>query len=135
MCVFGGETIVRTAHSDSNSLRPEFCHIANLQAPTAEYVMGAYHQLWQIERASGCPKMIFGQTDLPPQTRLDRCPDGLSARWGGASRSNVLIDSDGLHSAQPIRVGGCLGFDLDCVPGCVQVHAQCLASADTVVSW
>src|SRR4029450_5097802 len=26
-------------------------YITNLQAPTAEYVMGAYHQLWQIEKS------------------------------------------------------------------------------------
>jgi Transposase DDE domain len=26
-------------------------YVTNLEAPTAEYVMGAYHQLWQIERS------------------------------------------------------------------------------------
>src|SRR5215204_2465902 len=38
---------------------------------------------------------------------------------------NVLIDSEGLHAAQPIGVADAgLGFDLDCVPCCVPVHAQ-----------
>jgi hypothetical protein len=31
-------------------------YVMNLEAPTAEYVMGAYHQLWQIEKASACPR-------------------------------------------------------------------------------
>ena len=26
-------------------------YVTNLEAPTAEYVMGAYHQLWQIEKS------------------------------------------------------------------------------------
>jgi hypothetical protein len=38
---------------------------------------------------------------------------------------NVLVHSKGLHPAQPIGVAGAgLGFDLDCVPGCVPIHTQ-----------
>ena len=47
-------------------------YVTNLQAPTAGFVMGAYHQLWQIEKSFRMSKT--SPADLPPQTRLDRGP-------------------------------------------------------------
>jgi hypothetical protein len=50
-------------------------YVTNLEAPTAEYVMGAYHQLWQIEKS-----FRMSRTDLRarpiyhPQEGLDRGP-------------------------------------------------------------
>ena len=49
-------------------------YVTNLEAPTAEYVMGAYHQLWQIEKAPHVQVRSTRSADLPPQTRLDRGP-------------------------------------------------------------
>jgi transposase len=38
-------------------------YVTNLESPTAEYVMGAYHQVWQIEKS-----FRMSKTDLraPP---------------------------------------------------------------------
>jgi hypothetical protein len=35
-------------------------YVTNLQTPTAEYVMGAYHQLWQIEKSFRMSKSDLG---------------------------------------------------------------------------
>jgi hypothetical protein len=47
----------------------------NLEAPTAEYVMGAYHQLWQIEQSFRMSKTdLRAPAGLPSQAQLYRGP-------------------------------------------------------------
>jgi hypothetical protein len=50
-------------------------YITNLEAPTPEFVMGAYHQLWQIEKSFRmCPGL-----DAVGQNGGGRWPADLSA--------------------------------------------------------
>jgi hypothetical protein len=45
------KTINRSLEAKARSLAGLKGYVTNLEAPTAEYVMGAYHQLWQIEHS------------------------------------------------------------------------------------
>jgi Transposase DDE domain len=45
------KSINRTLEAKARALAGLKGYITNLEAPTAEYVMGAYHQLWQIEKS------------------------------------------------------------------------------------
>ena len=47
----GTKTVNRDLEVKSRALAGWKGYITNLQAPTAEYVIGAYHQLWQVEKA------------------------------------------------------------------------------------
>ena len=45
------KTINRTLETKARALAGLKGYITNLEAPTADYVLGAYHQLWQIEKS------------------------------------------------------------------------------------
>jgi transposase len=45
------KTINRDLEAKARTLAGLKGYVTNLEAPTAEYVMGAYHQLWQIEKS------------------------------------------------------------------------------------
>jgi transposase len=47
----GTKTVNRDLEAKTRALAGWKGYITNLQAPTAEYVIGAYHQLWQVEKA------------------------------------------------------------------------------------
>ena len=47
----GAKSINRELEASARARAGLKGYITNLQAPTAEYVMGAYHQLWQIEKS------------------------------------------------------------------------------------
>ena len=49
-------------------------YVTNLQAPTAEYVMGAYHQLWQIEKS-----FRMSKTDLRARPIYHHKRDSIEA--------------------------------------------------------
>ena len=95
------KTINRDLEAKARALAGLKGYVTNLEAPTAEYVIGAYHQLWQIEKSFRMSKTdLRGPADLPPQTRLHRGPPdhrdgrprrqpaGSNARPAGRSRSS-----------------------------------------------
>ena len=45
------KTINRSLEAKARALAGLKGYVTNLEAPTAEYVLGAYHQLWQIEKS------------------------------------------------------------------------------------
>ena len=45
------KSITRQLEAKARALAGLKGYVTNLEAPTAEYVMGAYHQLWQIEKS------------------------------------------------------------------------------------
>jgi hypothetical protein len=47
----GAKSVNRDLEAKARALAGLKGYITNLEAPTAEYVMGAYHQLWQIEKS------------------------------------------------------------------------------------
>jgi len=47
----GTRSVNRDLEAKARALAGLKGYVTNLQAPTAEYVMGAYHQLWQIEKS------------------------------------------------------------------------------------
>jgi hypothetical protein len=47
----GTKSINRQLEAKARALAGLKGYVTNLEAPTAEYVMGAYHQLWQIEKS------------------------------------------------------------------------------------
>ena len=47
----GTKSINRQLKAKARALAGLKGYVTNLEAPTAEYVMGAYHQLWQIEKS------------------------------------------------------------------------------------
>jgi hypothetical protein len=47
----GSRSVNRDLETKARALAGLKGYITNLEAPTAEYVMGAYHQLWQIEKS------------------------------------------------------------------------------------
>jgi transposase len=49
-------------------------YVTNLEAPTAEYVMGAYHQLWQIEKS-----FRMSKTDLRARPIYHHTRDSIEA--------------------------------------------------------
>ena len=49
-------------------------YVTNLQAPTAEYLMGAYHQLWQIEKS-----FRMSKTDLRARPIYHHKRDSIEA--------------------------------------------------------
>jgi hypothetical protein len=75
-------------------------YVTNLQAPTAEYVMGAYHQLWQIEKSFRMSKSDLRarpiyhhkrdsiEAHLTIVSAPSRSPDGSSEKPDSPSRNS-----------------------------------------------
>ena len=55
------QAINRSLEAKARALAGLKGYVTNLEAPTAEYVIGAYHQLWQIEKS-----FRMSKTDLAP---------------------------------------------------------------------
>jgi hypothetical protein len=52
------KSVNRDLETKARSLAGLRGYTTNIANPTAEFVIGAYHQLWRIEKASGCPSTI-----------------------------------------------------------------------------
>jgi hypothetical protein len=78
-------------------------YVTNLPEPTPQFVLGAYHQLWQIEKSFRMCKSDLGPADLPPQAGLDRSSphhrDGRARRQPLARTGDRLVNQE--HRADP----------------------------------
>ena len=68
------KTINRTLEAKARSLAGLKGYVTNLEAPTAEYVLGAYHQLWQIEKS-----FRMSKTDLRARPIYHHKRDSIEA--------------------------------------------------------
>ena len=68
------KTIDRTLEAKARSLAGLKGYVTNLEAPTAEYVLGAYHQLWQIEKS-----FRMSKTDLRARPIYHHKRDSIEA--------------------------------------------------------
>jgi hypothetical protein len=68
------KSINRDLEAKSRALAGLKGYITNLEAPTAEYVMGAYHQLWQIEKS-----FRMSKTDLRARPIYHHKRDSIEA--------------------------------------------------------
>jgi hypothetical protein len=68
------KTINRSLEAKARSLAGLKGYVTNLQAPTAEYVLGAYHQLWQIEKS-----FRMSKTDLRARPIYHHKRDSIEA--------------------------------------------------------
>ena len=70
----GTKSINRQLEAKARALAGLKGYITNLDAPTAEYVMGAYHQLWQIEKS-----FRMSKTDLRARPIYHHKRDSIEA--------------------------------------------------------
>jgi hypothetical protein len=63
------KTINQTLESKARALAGLKGYITNLEAPTADYVLGAYHQLWQIEKSFRMSKSDLRARPIPCRRR------------------------------------------------------------------
>ena len=68
------KSINRTLEAKARALAGLKGYVTNLEAPTAEYVMAAYHQLWQIERS-----FRMSKTDLRARPIYHHQRDSIEA--------------------------------------------------------
>ena len=68
------KTINRSLEAKARALAGLKGYVTNLEAPTAEYVMGAYHQLWQIEKS-----FRMSKTDLRARPIYHHKRDSIEA--------------------------------------------------------
>ena len=68
------KTINRDLEAKARALAGLKGYVTNLEAPTAEYVMGAYHQLWQIEKS-----FRMSKTDLRARPIYHHKRDSIEA--------------------------------------------------------
>src|SRR5215207_1862447 len=68
------KTINRTLEAKARALAGLKGYVTNLEAPTAEYVLGAYHQLWQIEKS-----FRMSKTDLRARPIYHHKRDSIEA--------------------------------------------------------
>ena len=70
----GTKTVNRDLEAKARALAGLKGYVTNLEAPTAEYVMGAYHQLWQIEKS-----FRMSKTDLRARPIYHHKRDSIEA--------------------------------------------------------
>jgi hypothetical protein len=70
----GSRTVNRDLEAKARALAGFKGYVTNLQAPTPEYVMGAYHQLWQIEKS-----FRMSKTDLRARPIYHHKRDSIEA--------------------------------------------------------
>ena len=70
----GTKSINRDLEAKARALAGLKGYVTNLEAPTAEYVMGAYHQLWQIEKS-----FRMSKTDLRARPIYHHKRDSIEA--------------------------------------------------------
>lgn len=68
------KSINRTLEAKARALAGLKGYVTNLEAPTAEYVLGAYHQLWQIEKS-----FRMSKTDLRARPIYHHKRDSIEA--------------------------------------------------------
>ena len=68
------KTINRSLEAKARALAGLKGYVTNLEAPTAEYVLGAYHQLWQIEKS-----FRMSKTDLRARPIYHHKRDSIEA--------------------------------------------------------
>ena len=68
------KTINRSLEAKARALAGLRGYVTNLEAPTAEYVLGAYHQLWQIEKS-----FRMSKTDLRARPIYHHKRDSIEA--------------------------------------------------------
>jgi hypothetical protein len=68
------KTINRSLETKARALAGLKGYVTNLEAPTAEYVLGAYHQLWQIEKS-----FRMSKTDLRARPIYHHKRDSIEA--------------------------------------------------------
>jgi hypothetical protein len=68
------KTINRSLEAKARALAGLKGYLTNLEAPTAEYVLGAYHQLWQIEKS-----FRMSKTDLRARPIYHHKRDSIEA--------------------------------------------------------
>jgi hypothetical protein len=68
----GDKTVNRDLEAKARALAGLKGYTTNLPDPNAEFVIGAYHQLWHIEKSSGCPSMtcVPGRSTTTNASRL-----------------------------------------------------------------
>jgi transposase len=70
----GTKTINRDLEAKTRALAGLKGHVTNLEAPTPEYALGAYHQLWQIEKS-----FRMSKTDLRTRPIYHHKRDSIEA--------------------------------------------------------
>ena len=70
----GTKTVNRDLEAKARALAGLKGYITNLEAPTPEFVMGAYHQLWQIEKS-----FRMSKTDLRARPIYHHKRDSIEA--------------------------------------------------------
>jgi hypothetical protein len=70
----GTRSVNRDLEAKARALAGLKGYVTNLQSPTAEYVMGAYHQLWQIEKS-----FRMSKTDLRARPIYHHKRDSIEA--------------------------------------------------------
>ena len=70
----GTRSVNRDLEAKARALAGLKGYVTNLEAPTAEYVMGAYHQLWQIEKS-----FRMSKTDLRARPIYHHKRDSIEA--------------------------------------------------------
>ena len=70
----GSRGVNRDLEAKARSLAGLKGYVTNLEAPTAEYVLGAYHQLWQIEKS-----FRMSKTDLRARPIYHHKRDSIEA--------------------------------------------------------
>jgi transposase len=70
----GSRSVNRDLEAQARALSGLKGYVTNLQAPTAEFVMGAYHQLWQIEKS-----FRMSKTDLRARPIYHHKRDSIEA--------------------------------------------------------
>ena len=68
------KSVNRTLEAKARALAGLKGYVTNLESPTAEYVMGAYHQLWQIEKS-----FRMSKTDLRARPIYHHKRDSIEA--------------------------------------------------------
>jgi len=96
------KTINRSLEAKARTLAGLKGYVTNLEAPTAEYVMGAYHQLWQIEKS-----FRMSKTDLRARPIYHHQRDSIEAHltivFAALAVSRLIERSTGWSIARFVR--------------------------------
>ena len=101
----GQRSVNRALEAKARGIAGLKAYLTNLPDPSPELVIGAYAQLWRIEKVlSDVQARPAGPPDLPPQTRLDRgAPDRRVRRPRGhpARRSDHRLVHQAVRAHRP----------------------------------
>ena len=98
----GTRSINRDLEAKARALAGLKGYVTNLQAPTAEYVIGAYHQLWQIEKS-----FRMSKTDLRARPIYHHKRDSIEAHltivMAALGVSRLIEHATGLSIARFVK--------------------------------